>query len=260
MAGRPKKDTVDYFPHDAETGKTIYILETRYKNDGYAFWFKLLQRLCRTPGHILDTRNAEEWEFLTAKSLVDNDTATEILNLLARLDAIDRELWEQHKLIWSQNLVDNVKDVYKKRGVEPPQKPIIVDGNVTYAPISGADNSISGTENTQSKVKESKVKEIKEKESSCASTDHKWLTTLQQHFNDFKPERNWIDMIERAWTDIDLEAVAGKCISFWDTEPPRGVKAQFVEDLEYARKNGRFKNKEDPDKYKRGKFGHVVKR
>ena len=42
---RPAKTSVDYFPHMAHSGKTIAILEARWGNDGYAFWFKLLELL-----------------------------------------------------------------------------------------------------------------------------------------------------------------------------------------------------------------------
>ena len=42
---RPRKQTVDYFPHYCKCGRTIFILENRFGNDGYAFWFKLLEIL-----------------------------------------------------------------------------------------------------------------------------------------------------------------------------------------------------------------------
>lgn len=42
---RPKKQTVDYFPHFVKGGRTIFILENKFGNDGYAFWFKLLEIL-----------------------------------------------------------------------------------------------------------------------------------------------------------------------------------------------------------------------
>ena len=47
---RPKKQTVDYFPHSCNHKKTIYILEERYGNNGYSFWFKLLEMLGNTEG------------------------------------------------------------------------------------------------------------------------------------------------------------------------------------------------------------------
>jgi hypothetical protein len=47
---RPTKQTVDYFPHDCHHGQTIYILEKRFGNDGYAFWFNLLELLGSSEG------------------------------------------------------------------------------------------------------------------------------------------------------------------------------------------------------------------
>ena len=47
---RPLKTTVDYFPHATQTGKTIAILEAHWGNDGYAFWFKILEVLGGSAG------------------------------------------------------------------------------------------------------------------------------------------------------------------------------------------------------------------
>ena len=166
---RPAKQTVDYFPHDAtaSNGKTIFIVEANFGNDGYAFWFKLLELLASTPGHVYDCRNAGTWEFLQAKTRHDADKANKVLDLLSILGAIDLELWRDHRVIWSQNLVDRLADVYKNRRVSAPQKPVISNRNPSAAPISTDDNPpvavVSTPKSTQSKVKESKVKkEIKQ--------------------------------------------------------------------------------------------------
>jgi len=42
---RPNKQGVDYFPHFVNHGKTMFILEEKFGNNGYAFWFKLLELL-----------------------------------------------------------------------------------------------------------------------------------------------------------------------------------------------------------------------
>ena len=65
---RPKKRTVDYFPHQCNHGKTMFILEQKYGNDGYAFWFKLLELLGTTEGHFLHLENSADWEFLHPKT------------------------------------------------------------------------------------------------------------------------------------------------------------------------------------------------
>ena len=40
---RPRKNIVDYFPHIARSGKTVFILEQEFGNDGYAALFKILE-------------------------------------------------------------------------------------------------------------------------------------------------------------------------------------------------------------------------
>lgn len=152
---RTKKDKADYFPHDANatSGDTLTILQGKYGNDGYAFWFKLLEKLTATEGHYLDLRNTAKWELFTVKMGVTAEISAEIMDFLVELDAIDEELW-QRKMVWCQNLVDNLSEVYKNRRRELPQKPIITDKK----PISTGKKGIITPEIPQSRVEESRVK------------------------------------------------------------------------------------------------------
>ena len=122
--GRPRKQTVDYFPHFVSTdSRTRFILEQSWGNDGYAFWFKLLELLCRSEGHYYDLSEAANGKYLEALMKVDGETSMAILNTLADLGNIDKELWEERKVIWCQSLVDNLQDVYSKRTVSAPTRP-----------------------------------------------------------------------------------------------------------------------------------------
>ncbi len=151
---RPKKQTVDYFPHYCNHKKTMFILEQRYGNDGYAFWFKLLETLGNNEGHYIDLRNDADKEFLASLTRLTGETCEEMLDLLSKLDAIDAELWEQ-KIVWSQNFVDGVKDVYRNRIVGMPERPSFLLGKHH---IGG----VSDVRNPQTKVNETKVNETKE--------------------------------------------------------------------------------------------------
>ena len=133
---RHAKDTVDYFPHYCDHGKTLYIIEQHYGNDGYAFWFKLLELLGKTEGHFYDCSSIDNWEFLQAKTRFLGVKCQEILDKLALLGAIDRFLWENDRIIWSDNLVANVADAYKNRKRPVPLKPI----SRSKIPISTPDN------------------------------------------------------------------------------------------------------------------------
>ena len=131
---RPTKATVDYFPHTTEHGKTMFILQSLWGNDGYAVWFKILERLGSLEGHYIDCRDISEWEFLMAHCRVDTDTLTAILDKCAGINAIDTSLWRQ-KLIYSQNFVDGIKDAYRRRPTKLPTREsvcsaagVVIDG------------------------------------------------------------------------------------------------------------------------------------
>ena len=126
---RPLKHTVDYFPHFVNTGKTLLILQNEFGNDGYAFWFKLLSLLCKTDKQVYDYNNPASWRLLLAETSVSEDIANRILQLLADIETIDPDLYLK-KMIWVQNLIDNLSDVYiRRRNGSVPTKPVIANKN-----------------------------------------------------------------------------------------------------------------------------------
>ena len=125
---RKLRDTATYFPHyaDASAGDTLTALQSQYQNDGYAFWFRLLERLASADGHYIDLRNEAKYRTLAAKMYVDVQTADGIMAILVETEAIDSALW-QHKVVWCQNLVNNLADIYRNRRREIPQRPAIIE-------------------------------------------------------------------------------------------------------------------------------------
>ena len=128
--GRPTKKGVDYFSHDCDAaGKpTCYTLQENFGNDGYAFWFKLLEFLGQRENLSFDCNIKAEWLYFVAKAKVSESDAIAILDTLASIDAIDADLWK-HKIVWSDNFLERVRDVYKKRGTPPPSRPIVEEEN-----------------------------------------------------------------------------------------------------------------------------------
>jgi len=111
---RPTKATVDYFPHVTEHGKTLFILENIWGNDGYAAWFKILERLGSSKHHVIDMNDPAESAYTAAYCKIAQETLFAILDQCSALNAINPGLWRK-KLIYSQNFVDNVADAYRKR-------------------------------------------------------------------------------------------------------------------------------------------------
>ena len=176
--GRKQTNTAEYFPHYADASKrdTLTILENYFGNDGYAFWFKLLEKLCSSEGHYIDCNDIIKWECFVSKSHITLEKAYSIVDKLSELQAIDFELW-QNKVIWCQKFVDNIEDVYKNRRRTVPLKPTVKihhtihNNNYPKLPVETdistpnlpVETDISTPRSTQSKVKYSKVnKSIKE--------------------------------------------------------------------------------------------------
>lgn len=145
MNGRPSKTTVDFFPHYTASGKTIFTLESLYGNDGYAFWFKILELLGSTENHIFNYSKTPDWVYLLAKTKVDEEKAKLILKTLADLEAIDPELYHV-QILWSDNFVHGLLPVYSKRSTEIPSKPSL-----------RGEKGLFVTKTPQSRVEKSKV-------------------------------------------------------------------------------------------------------
>nr|UWI04058.1 MAG: protein of unknown function DUF4373 [Bacteriophage sp.] len=190
--GRPRKQTVDYFPHFVSTdSKTKFILEESWGNNGYAFWFKLLELLGRSEGHYYDCSAISNKKYLVALMKIEQDTIDEILETLADLGNIDKELWEERKVIWCQSLVDNLQDVYSKRTVSAPKRPFTEQ-----------------TEEQEEKPPEDKPKKRGRPKKSEAKPKRKSVLSAEQQalFEKFYaayPKKVDRATAERAWAKID---------------------------------------------------------
>ncbi len=190
----------------------MFILEQKYGNDGYAFWFKILELLASNEGHYYDCRNIAKWQFLQAKTHLSENICIEILTLLANLKAIDPELWNQ-KVIWSDNFVTGISDVYRNRRVETPPKPTFLLVEIPYI------DKVSTDINPQSKVKERKGKERKGK--ALSLTDDEWIQELKKN---------------PAYNGLDIEAEQGKCLAWFQNKGITVSRQRFLNWLNKADK------------------------
>jgi hypothetical protein len=190
---RPTKQTVNYFPHFCKHGKTIYILEKKYGNNGYAFWFKLLEELGSHDGHILNLSDETELEFLSAKTGVSSTEAVEMLELLSKLGAIDKNLWNK-KMVWCQNFIENVKNAYNKRIVSIPEKP-----------ISGSGNEVSGSGNEVSVSRKPRIREDKIRENNIYNNIYS--KHIVEIINLFKPINPMISFNNKTYRNTTAELI-----------------------------------------------------
>lgn len=148
----------------------MFILEQEFQNDGYATWFKLLEALATTDNHFLDMTVTKRVMLMAAKCHISKKRLTAIINKLAELDEIDRGLWDQCSVVYSQKFVDSVTDAYRKRSNDIiDHERLLQHLHSLGRNIEGlgrnipAETPVSGVRNTQSKVKDSRGKERKGK-------------------------------------------------------------------------------------------------
>lgn len=150
---RPKKNTIDYFPHPVKDGSRMYIMEQKYGDKGYCCYYKLLQQLGCSENHYLDFNAVKNRSYFSALIRASEQEMCQMLDTLSEIGTIDPELWTK-KIVWCQDLVDSVTDLYTKRKRELPKKPVLDTQNTT-TPV------VSASQNPQSIVKDSIVKDSK---------------------------------------------------------------------------------------------------
>jgi hypothetical protein len=201
-----------------------------------------------TEGHFLHLENSADWEFLQAKTRLYGDKCREILDLLARLDAIDRELWESHRVVWSQNFVDGIAPVYRNRGVETPSKP-------SFYTRKPSDGGVSTPENPQSRVEESRVEdsticapsdaqdengnfgESVEAEQVTATPDGDKLSEKSRPRSLFKIRRQK-QLFDEFWAKYPKKRSKGQAERAWvKIAPDDALFAQIIEGLERAKRS-----------------------
>ena len=193
---RPKKNTVDYFPHDCHWSKALEIFINKHANEGYAFYYRLFEQLGVSPDHKYNCSKPIDNQYLASKTGVTEEKMSQYIKDLVSIGVIDEDYWKKKK-IWVQSFVDSVAEVYKSRTTQLPTKESFQAGNAVEAVFPAGKQGFSAENrgflsgNSQSKGKETKVKESVVED---AHTPH----------TDIPP---WVDEIGTQYPRIDVNHV-----------------------------------------------------
>ena len=165
---RPKKEGMDYFPHDTDAvnDEKIEALRFLYGNDGYAFYFILLERIYRTKDFELDVSDAETIQILSRKVGVNEEVFLQILETSLKRGCFDKASYDERKVLTSEGIKKRASIVVEKR-VKMRDK-----YQQTKEEVSDAET----TQETEVETPQSKVKKSKEKESKYKYADYVSMT------------------------------------------------------------------------------------
>lgn len=117
LMARPRKEGMDYFPHDTDalSDEKVEALRVLYGNDGYAFFFILLERIYRMPNGELDVSDAETRQVLANKVSVDLQKFEQMINTALKWGAFDSRAFEESGILTSNGIKKRRDPVLKKR-------------------------------------------------------------------------------------------------------------------------------------------------
>ena len=139
---RVLKKNVEYFYHRCAPNKVVRLVKRKFGVIGYAFYYQLRELLGDAKYHNYVLKNELDWQDLLTIMEMDEKKANEIIELLIKVEELDKELWENEKRLFSHNFVDRLKVVYDKRDGDMPNKYTFRDGNAIYStetPVSGSE-------------------------------------------------------------------------------------------------------------------------
>jgi hypothetical protein len=217
---RHEKHTADYFPFVVKEGKTLFVLESQWGATGTGVFTNVLRFLCSTPDHHYSIKDPGDRLYFFSKLHIDEEVGLKILGAMAKTDKIDNFLFD-HDVIYCQNLVDSLKDAYRKRENNQPlskDEIYLIYGLTAEETTNTADcsagNEEKGDGNEQKKVKEKKLNKKKE-----VISDDEWLKSLEDN---------------PVYRGIEVRILYGKMLVWCENNGKEPTRRRFVNWLNRA--------------------------
>jgi len=162
---RPHKQGLDYFPHDvdASNDEKIEAMETLYGASGYAFYFKLAERIYRAGGELSIGDDVTK-DTLAKKCLCTREEFDKMLASAIKFELFDAKIFETRFLLTSSGIKKRCKQVFseRRRSSKAKKNKRLGDG-VFHAENTGITPNRNADSFRESKEKESKEENRKEK-------------------------------------------------------------------------------------------------
>jgi hypothetical protein len=132
---RPKKTGLDYFPHDtaATTDDKVAAMRLLFGNDGYAFYFMLLEMIYAAKTASLDLTDKTIFKIVRKRIGVDEGLFEEMIFESCKIGLFDKAEWEERKHLTSKRVKKTFTAIekdrkrkrisYRRNAGETPPKP-----------------------------------------------------------------------------------------------------------------------------------------
>lgn len=257
---RPPKEGLDYFPHDtyAAYDDKIQMLRAVHGNNGYAFYFLLLERIYRSTRQEIDISKTETRQLLAKSVEITVQEFEQILKTALEFGCFDKQKFAEEGLLTSDGIKKRASIVLEKR--KNMRNSYQRSKNKDSA---GEKEAETGPENPQSKGKESTEKEREGKEST-----EKQKTHFRENVSLTPTEHETLvakhgEEVTEAMLDIlqNYKASTGKTYKSDYHTIYTWVYKRYQEDLKEAKTHGTglFGTREDHPQDMLGKYREFVR-
>jgi hypothetical protein len=162
---RPRKEGMEYFPHDTDARNDLKIRKLRavFGNDGYTTYFILLENIYRNKTYSIDISDAETMLILAEECKISEEKLSQIILKCCDLDLFNKQLYQENNTLTSEAIkkrTEPIENKRKKNNESYNSSKVEVSDAETIAEIEVSDAE-KGAESTQSKGKKRKVNNIK---------------------------------------------------------------------------------------------------
>jgi len=167
---RPERHDVEYFPFLVKQGKTLTVLHNKYGLEGIGFFTNVMRFFAITPDHHYCIKNESDMmHFISVVGINDDAKAIDMIELMVKTEKLDKELWENHKVIVCPAFIESIKDAYKRRAndiitVEEIRAKYQGSGVIVAKNDTETPQGVNSDDNNPQKRKEKKRKEKSKEE------------------------------------------------------------------------------------------------
>lgn len=162
---RPRKEGMDYFPHDVNlsSDKKVEALRIIHGNDGYTFFCIMLELIYQEPNFEINVSDAETIQILAKKVEVTTQKLNEMILTSIKHGCFDRKMYEEYHVLTSNGIKKRASVVVDKREKMRSKSRSDAVPEVSLPVSSLVSDAEMGVESTQSKRKVKDKVKVKEK-------------------------------------------------------------------------------------------------
>jgi len=236
--GRPESKNVPYFPHYVQESAELRAIVRRHGNDGYTAYYRLLEQVADASYHRLCLDDKYEWEDFKFRLGVSDEVVDDLINILLRKEQIDKDAWEQKKILWMDDFIELLRPAWYKRDKKDRPR---LDEDYNILPQKEDRNRFSDTENsfsdTRNSYKRKENQEKKKKNSKGVSNQDDNSSSIKLLFNSFmgnddiSPPPKVYDAINDLLVDgIDFQTIDKAIVNYHKSKDQKDPYFFFIGD------------------------------